>query len=173
MHTYIHMHTHIHTYIHTFIFIHTCTHAHILINLYIRWTCSGKTAISINSEDRCILIWKFLRREHDAEGNDAQARIQEISNSLNEVKGILLEMDKRLNQVLEPLLTREAEIEEDIKRRVRAKDLLERQLLVTKGKPIKVLNEIKRMQLELEELGPELRPIKQRIVSTRYISISF
>jgi hypothetical protein len=45
--------------------------------------------------------------------------------------------------------------------------MLERQLLVTKGKPMKVLNEIKRMQLELENLVPELRPLKQRIVSTK------
>ena len=128
-------------------------------------------------------MWCFEEKGKIAYENDSQARIQEIADNLQEVKNTLAEMDRRLNATLEPLLKREKEIELDLKQRAHARDILERQLLVTKGiilllkyfnnnvvllgKPLKVMNEIKRMTLEMESLVPELRPIKQRIVTTR------
>jgi WD40 repeat protein len=61
-------------------------HGHTVGNTVVRWTSNGRHAISINSSDRCVHIWNFIKKEKEAVLNDDQARIQEILDELHEVK---------------------------------------------------------------------------------------
>ncbi len=66
--------------------------------------------------------------------------------------------------------SREKSIESEIRQRTIAKDRLERQLMVMRsGGPegLRIMNEVKRMSLEIEAIQPELHPLRLRILDIR------
>ena len=102
--------------------------------------------------------------------NVSQARVVEIETQLKDTEEKLVEMDQRLNLAIAPLIERETQLSLEIQQRTKGKENLERQLAVMKqgGKmQLKLMNEVKRIGLELDQLIPELRPLRQRIVSVR------